>query len=262
MKIIFSHLSNVNPFTNVDPKINLSLAKLSNFLIQKHGFKTAFWGDQNSIKIFKEIPYDEIVDFKHDYIQEFSPSFWSISKLLAMSEINEPFLHIDHDLFLFKTFYEDFLNQNVIYFHDEFYYDNLIESFQKDFELQPKNIINFKNSSKNCALIGGQNYKILNKISKEILEFILENQELIKNLIKSENIKKYPKFMPAVLTEQVWIFKYLEYYKENSTPYLKEKDLSKISIEGYIHNVCHLQEQKNNDLIQKTLYKMNKYLNL
>ena len=262
MRIVFSNIVNVNPYTKVDNHLNVEMAKLSNFLAQQQGFKTTFFGDKKSIEIFNNVKYDEVNELNDDRIKNISPSLWSIGKLLTISKIKEPFLHLDHDLFLFKKIDETFLNKNLVYFHNEDYYDSLMDNFQTSFEFQLLNIQNIQNTSKNCAIIGGQNYKILNTVCNEILDFIFQNKNEINLKLNSDKILNYPKFMPAVLIEQVWIFKLLNYYKEEFSPLLKEKSLHDLSLEAYTNNICHLQETKNTINIQKSIRKMNKYYNL
>jgi hypothetical protein len=261
MKIIFSHFFDVRPLVNINEQLVLQMAQFSNYLIQKHGLKTIFCGNKASIEKFKSIPYNEFIQLEEYTIENLKPYFWNISKLLVMSQIKEPFIHVDSDLFLFKNFDEDFLNKNIVYFHDENHNDNLTNNFQERFKIQPLNGKNFKNSSRNCALIGGQNYKLINKISSEILEFLLSNESYIKAIFENGEINNYPKFMPSVLIEQVWIFKLLDFYKNEYTPYLKSKTIEDLNLEGYIRNISHIQSEKNNPIVQKTLYELNRYIN-
>lgn len=269
MKIIFSRLSNVSQSFKLDSYIEIEMAKLSNFLVQKHGFKTIFYGDETSIELFQEIPYDQILKIDNNYNNEISKKLWSIGKLLVMSQVKEPFIHMDYDLFLFKNFDYEFLKKNIIYFHNETYLDNKVDNYQKAFKLEPLNCKNFNNRSFNCAIIGGQNFQVLNMVSQEILNYIYDNKNEINKFLDYQN-HEFSHFMAAVLIEQVWMFKLFQYYKENYFSYIEidntnidiNKPLKYIGLEAYTKNICHLQGAKKQQFILNNIIKMNKFLKI
>lgn len=266
MKIIFSNLYMSRFKYNLDAnklKHNIEMAKLSNFLIQSHGFETYFYGDQDSLNSFKDVNCNKFYELKDPRIKEIPEQMWSIGKLFAMLEVNEPFIHIDYDIFLFKNFDEDFLKKDIIFYHNEFHLDSLVEEYQRYFELKPSNTQSFRARSYNCALFGGQNFKLIHNICNEIIDFIIENKKEINQKLNHKDSLNYMPFMPALLLEQVWIFQLLKHYKEEFTSYLKHtENLFVIGQEAYVKNICHLQGSKSENIISKNILSMNKYLSI
>jgi hypothetical protein len=259
MDIIYSNF--VNMKNSIAGSDNPNMLKFSNYLSQEHGFKTIFYGDKRSIEIFKDIPFNEVHELNDPRIQKMPKELWSISKLFAITQVNRPFIHMDQDFFLFKKFKRSFLEQNIVYFHDEFWVDKKTKNYQSFFKLDPSKI-KFKDRSYNCAIIGGKNFNILKNICNEIIDFVVDNNEYITKKLNSKKSKNFDKFMPPVLVEQVWIFKLLKYYKQNFKPFLKTKAFVELSEEGFVKHVCHLQSQKNDVIVKKTLNQINSYLNI
>lgn len=259
MKIIYSNFSDVK---NISSTQSYEMLKLSNFLSQTHGHYTIFYGDDISLKNFKSIAFNEIHKLNDTRIQEIPKQLWSISKFFAILNTNEPFLHIDNDVLLFRNINQELLEKGVIYLHDEFHMDKEVEKFQCFFNIQPKNGTEYINRSYNCGIFGGQNFSIIQEICNEIIEFIIENKNKINNILNSEDSKQFEPFMPAVLVEQVWIFKLLNFYKQKFEPILKGKTLAEVSDAGYVDNISHLQGTKNQCITQETILKMNNILNI
>lgn len=270
MNIIYSNVNDVKNSYKL-PHI-VEMLKLSNFLVQKHGYKTTFYGDQESINIFKDIPFHYVYELKDPRIKEIPKELWSIGKFFAILQTNEPFLHIDNDIFIFKKLDENYLNKNILYFHNEHYFDNIVNAYQNHFSLQPKNGEFFKNTSYNCAIFGGQNIEIIKLICNEIINFILDYKDQINSILENKD-KKFDldsknnslfsiTALPAMLVEQIWIFKLLQYYKQEFKPLLNGTTLKELNKDAYIKNICHVQGDKKNPIIINTLIRMNKYLNI
>lgn len=67
-------------------------------------------------EFLKDIPYTNIELFEEEIPSNFS-RVWTMSKLFAFKQIankNEPFLHIDYDVFLFKKLPEYFINGQIV----------------------------------------------------------------------------------------------------------------------------------------------------
>jgi len=264
MKIIFSNL-NMSRFKDFDDetlKVTNEMAKLSNFLVQEYGYKTCFYGDKYSLNFFSNINYSEFNELNDERVNEIPQKIWSIGKLFSMLKPNEPFIHLDYDIFLFKNFDKDFLNKDLVYYHKELYRDSKLDEYQSFFELIPVKTRSFINRSYNCGLIGGKNFKILQKICEEILSFIIDNKKEINIKLNSAENLNFPKYMPSVLIEQVWIFQLLKYYKQVTTPYLLNTDLELIAKESYLKNLCHIQGGQSKKLVIKNILSINKYLGI
>lgn len=266
MKIIFSNLCK-NQFQKIlnEASLNatLEMVKLSNFLVQNHGYKTCFYGDRESLELFSNIKFNEAFELKDERINLIDPQIWSVGKLFSILNVNEPFIHMDYDVLLFRNFDKNFLNNDVLYYHNEFHIDLVMKQYQSFFQFQPVNTKFFKNRSYNCALLGGKNFRILQKICEEIINFIVNNQSEINKKLNSKENLSFPHFYPPVLIEQVWIFQLLKYYKQKFTPYLNStENLKIINKESYAKNICHLQGWKSKDLVSKNILFMNKHIGI
>jgi hypothetical protein len=262
MKIIFSNLWEYR-LNESSLNTTFEMAKLSNFLVQNHGYKTCFYGDRKSLEFFSNIKFNEFFELKDERLNFIPHQIWSVGKLFSILNVNEPFIHMDYDIFLFKNFDKNFLNNEVLYYHNEFHLDSLLKEYQSFFQFQPVNTKFFISRSYNCGLLGGKNFKILQRICEEIINFIVDNQEVIRKKLDSKKNLSFASFLPPVLIEQVWIFQLLKYYKQEFTPYLNQtKNLKIINKESYAKNICHLQGWKSNDLVSKNILSMNKYIGI
>jgi len=256
MKFIFSNWSDA-----VGHKTSsLELAKISNFLIQAKGFETVLFADKGSIEHFKSVPYNEIHEIKDYEMENIPKSLWSMSKLVSMSKMNEPFLHVDFDLFLFK-FDELCLKKNIVCLHSESYFDKNIKILQKIVGIQPEKTLNSIARSYNCGIIGGQNFEFLKKASNEILEYVRENKSHIEEVYSNNlNNKDITIQIMPVLVEQVWMFQLFKFYNEIFYTYLDSDSPSthKFQNECYIKGFIHFQKGKK---VKNCEYTINQFIN-
>jgi hypothetical protein len=213
MKIIFSYVTN----NNAPSQSSVELAALSNFLVKKQNLKTVFFGDKIAISNFKNIEYDEFVELKDDELLQLPPSLWSMNKLMAVRQINEPFLHLDCDMLLFKDLHKLQYDHDIVCFHDEYFIDHHFQTLQDLFQIKPEQCNNYITRSYNCGIFGGNDYQSYHKAIDILFEFIKNNYTHIeyisskyrndKNLAKQAN---YDFFHPPVLVEQIWMFQLLQ----------------------------------------------------
>lgn len=213
MKVIFSYLELDSHFF-----CNLEMAKLTNSYAQQHGYKTCLYTDENGYrKLTPYINYDEVILFDKEVTSQLNPNIWSIGKILAMSMVKEPFMHIDFDLFLMKPLPNDFINKDFFSLYPEpwlFVIPEYEESILEVYKLydHPEEL-DFKDfCSYNFAIVGGQKFKEINSVCSRLIDFsISKGQTLEKFLDKklfNKNIKK-PLFSHpwslAVIFEQILI---------------------------------------------------------
>lgn len=120
------------------------LFKLSFLLLKNLGYDIHFYGDDLSLKEFKDIPWD----YKDNNLEKIDKKYyrtWSIGKLFAINEAcknYENFFHIDGDIFIFNRL-PDNLIENIVCFNKE-------------------NIYNFSRLYQNCKFLPNE-LKILPK---------------------------------------------------------------------------------------------------
>ena len=183
---------------------NKEMSSLSNHAAKKLGYKTCLYTDKYGYDLLSSINYDEIIIFDSQLLQSFNKKIWSLGKILAMSLVNEPFIHLDFDVFLFKKidpeieqkklfslYHEVWINQNI-----NLYIQKIFKVIESPFG--EKTDINNLNSY-NFSIVGGQEFKKINDVCKKIIDFAIYNKE------KIDEVELIEKWNAAVLFEQIMI---------------------------------------------------------
>jgi hypothetical protein len=156
-------------------------ASLSCKFLKKHNFTTILYTDYYSIEYFKHIPYDDIIILDIPSIKPNIPKdCWSVSKLISGSVTNEPYFHIDTDLFLIENHIQNFADSKFFLLHAEpwYKYTNLIPKINDLFDY-----ISYDSLSYNNAIFGGQNYVDMNKNIINLIDTVIENYANIENIL-------------------------------------------------------------------------------
>jgi hypothetical protein len=248
MKFIFSYLN----LKNRQPNINL--AKVSNFLIQKQGFETFFFGDEKSLNFLKTVPFNKKFEIEKKEIENIPKCIWSASKFIAMSKMTEPFVHVDFDFFFFQI-QKSLFDQNIVCLHSENSHEHLVGYLQKSMQIYPKEIRTIRQISYNCGIIGGVNFNFLKKISLYLLKYLSDNKLIIDKMYldslhneKNQNITLIP-----VLVEQVWMFQLFKFYKEEFKTYIESDLMDKgFQLECVEKGFLHFQHGEHLKSVNKT----------
>lgn len=195
-------------------------AKLSLKFAKKHNYQTVLFVDEQSFKLFESLPYDEIKIINSSLTKKISQHYWSFSKLYAYSQMKEPFVHIDFDVFMFSDFLKPYVNWPYFAFDKEKWTKNIglpaKHLFQKYFPQLEKYEIKY---SYNCSVVGGSNYESFNKAAEQTIRFIKKHQEtFIKhaeiNFVKTYKTEGILPWYLSLLFEQI-IFIHLLMNNEN-----------------------------------------------
>ena len=232
------------------------MANTSNFFAQKNKYKTILYCDEQNFDLLKNIPYNEIKILPSKIMNEIPRGLWSMAKIVALSDIEEPSIVIDLDLFLFKKLDKKKLDTDIIYLHDEPYSPNFVDpllEWCKEVIFPEVKHLN-SNLSHNCGIIGGQNYKAIKSVAKEIIELVIQNNKKWDELSKQESknifLKKYypldenALFIPIVLIEQIWMFDLFKLYDKNIKikPYFN--NASEYLVDSFAEGIYHIWGQK------------------
>ena len=128
-----------------------------------------------------DLPFDE-VKLTLDSIDE-NTNMWAISKAHAILEMNEPFLHIDSDVYIWEALDKKYLMSNLLVQSNEssesdiqsdFYY-SLYEIHNLYFKgintyLDNSNLIERDIYAYNCGVVGGTDVEFLRKWAKQMIE--------------------------------------------------------------------------------------------
>ena len=221
-----------------------ALAAVSNFLAQNHGYKTRLYTDSINYHLFKNIKYDEVVFLDDGFIKQFPQQGWSLGKLLAMSMVKEPFIHIDFDILLINDLPNHIKSNECFAFHKETYAKNLfrqktIYEFYNKYGVQ--NELDYRETlSTNCAILGGQNFNLINESCNKVIEYSILN--------KSFFDKNYSSLITsiAVFFEQILLLNIIRNKTLLKTipTVIQEETLDKILSKAQELKLLHLWGQK------------------
>jgi len=181
--------------------------------------------------------------------------FWAYPKLYSLTLQDEPFIHIDGDIFIFRKlknelFEADFGFQNRETTYYERTYNRLINFYDKNYNDKPKEWNNNLNSAINCGLMYFKDHNLAKifheNIKKHFIDidkdFLFRLKKELQEIINTTYIT-YP-----LLFEQYYLNCFINNFKHLKTNYLlsdeeiKKEEQGQSTIEGYVH----LIEDKNN----------------
>jgi hypothetical protein len=224
---------------------NTPLAAFSNYLAQRHGYKTVLYTDSINYEQFKNIKYDEFVFLDEKIIEQFPNRGWCLGKLLAMSMVKEPFIHIDFDLLLVNNLPNYIKTNECFAFHNEPYMKELfkppgVHKLYKKYKFQ--NELNYNETeSNNCAIIGGQNYQLINESCEKVIDYAITNRKFFDkfgNLFKTQKTRIY---IP-VFFEQIFLLNIIREKTLSKTipTIIQEETLETISTKADELKIMHL----------------------
>lgn len=237
MKVIFSHWSEAK---SDDSKFFKELAAVSNFLAKKCGYETVLYTDDLGESASYKIEYDNVIRLPQNVLDKFPKTIWNLGKILAASLINEPFIHLDFDLFLTQPIREDLLTKEAIFFHQETWMDRTLSDASFIIKKRPENLNN-NYRSYNCAIFGGTNYKAFNEVSKDVYNFVIEHAEYLEkmniqqNKMKKKGLVGDHLYLP-MLIEQLWIPQLLKSKNINIETVLYDKTFDEYESVDYTEN--------------------------
>lgn len=244
MKIVFSYWSNADP---EHQSVFKELAAVSNYFAKQHGYETVLYADGPGEMLLNKIEYDNIIRLPGYILNKFPRTGWSLGKLYTTSIMNEPFLHLDFDLFLFKPIEDYLLSKDALFFHDEIWMDEVLASSSFVLKRKPeilKDTVNYR--SYNCAIFGGNNYTAFKDTAKYICDFALENSDFLEKMSVQQRKLKKQKLVNdyiylAMLLEQLWMPQILLQNGVNIERVLYNPKMDKYINKNYAENIDFTQ---------------------
>jgi hypothetical protein len=189
------------------PQFHIMAWALSCLKLREHYSDLHLYTDKNGYEIFKNylnLPYKK-VHANYDQINNYHQNLWALPKILTYSVQDQPFLHIDGDVFVWERFCPKLEAGRLIAQNLEEgteYYKGLMSDVQKDLHIIPDFLTDElkKRSigSYNAGILGGSDLKFIRKYANEALRLI--------NLNYTDNDNKIPSFNFNILFEQVLFF--------------------------------------------------------
>lgn len=147
-------------------------------------YEVELYTDQKGYEILinqLQLPYHK-VHVVLDELNHYHKSLWAMPKIKTYSLQNEPFLHVDGDVFIWKAFSDellsgDFISQNLeitTEYYEEMWNDIYPNLVYVPAEMQDY-ISNKNNYAYNMGIIGGGNYEFFKKYAAASSDFVDQN---------------------------------------------------------------------------------------
>ena len=131
-----------------------------------------------------KLPYSKVHVVLND-LDDFHKDFWALPKIKAYLVQNEPFLHVDGDVFIWEKFSDELLKSGIITQNLEItteYYKAMWREIYPNLDFIPAEIEGYVSSKNNFAcnmgIFGGNDLAFIQKYSRKSFEFAERNKKL------------------------------------------------------------------------------------
>ena len=238
------------PFYNV---ISWSLSCLQ---LHKYYDDVALYTTTNSAKFFNDIlqlPYKNIYTSHDDFIM-YHHDLWALPKIYTYSLQEEPFLHLDGDVFIFKLFSNTFLNKSLIAQNVEEateYYTSTQKDLIKYFSYFPISVKkDFKKNTPvkaiNAGIIGGSDIEFIQQFAITAFKYVKRNKMHL-NKINTERFNVFfeQHLFLTMAEEKNKKISYLFNEKINDNEYQNIGNLNEVPCHrNYIHLLGHFKRDE------------------
>lgn len=129
-----------------------------------------------------ELPYTNVKVCLDD-INHYHSDLWALGKVYAYSIQDEPFIHADGDVFIYKKFSEEFENSNLVSQNIEknyLLYQQVFSTIEDNFDYIPNvlfesKILNNQLIGTNAGILGGSDVSFFKDYTKESFHFVDKN---------------------------------------------------------------------------------------
>lgn len=135
-----------------------------------------------------KLPYTK-VHVVLDDLNNYDDNLWALAKIKAYSMMNEPFLHVDGDVFIFESFDKKLMKSDVIVQNIETtsdYYWNMWSKIKTELDFIPEIMENYNNQHHNKAynmgIFGGNNIPFIKKYTETSFNFVNKNKDSLSKI--------------------------------------------------------------------------------
>jgi len=200
MKIVQSfwtgNISNItqNSFGWLSSKYNLISWILSVNQLVKYYSNVELYTDELGAEILiskLKLPYTNVHIVLNE-LDNYHNELWALSKIKTYSLQNEPFLHVDGDVFIFKAFPERLLKSNLITQNLEIatdYYKVMWEGITDELLFLPNELSDYNKTKVgyacNMGIVGGNDFKFFKLYANKAFEFVDKNKSAWSKISKN-----------------------------------------------------------------------------
>ena len=167
------------------PEYNLMSWTLSCLRLKEHYNNVVLYADENAKNIlidYLNLPYTEVI-CNLDSLNDYHPQLWALPKIFIYSLQDEPFLHVDGDVFIWQEFDQTLINSGLIAQNLEVatdYYGEIMNSLESALTYFPEEILeDRKNGNEihayNAGIFGGTDIAFFKDYTHKSFEFVKKN---------------------------------------------------------------------------------------
>jgi hypothetical protein len=169
-----------------------------------------------------QLPYSKVTVTLED-VNHYHNDLWAIGKLYTYSIQEEPFMHIDGDVFIWKKFEEDINNAPLIVQNLDadlpFYYP-ILNEVEENLAYIPEVVKEQRQKNRivkscNAGVFGGNDIPFLKKYCDKAFEFVNKNQEHLDKI----NVGYF-----NCIYEQYLFYCMIDHYEKEVQPVLNDLD--------------------------------------
>lgn len=216
--------------------------KVSAYLVKKYHGNINLITDFRGAEELKNVAEWDSIDLSLETLPKEYSKIWSLGKIKAIRTLSfkkEPFLHIDHDVFITKKIPDRVLNNElVLQSFDSLPLKGVLSIF---FNTKCKNKYLAKDTVPlkhyNCGIIGGYDSLVLGQFADSSIKMILDRDNKSCWLDNNENEFLLEYFSKALIVEQYYLSAFIQNKQLkpklliDSNYYPKESDIEN----GYLH---------------------------
>lgn len=182
------------------------------------------------ILVTDRVGYDILIDRLHlpysdvivclDELSKYNPNLWALAKIKAYGVLDEAFIHVDGDVFVWDKFdccleNHDLIVQNIETTTE--YYRTMWADIRPSIEFLPEAMVEYdqdiSHRAYNMGIFGGYDISFIKDYCKQAVDFVDQNLEQV-NKLKGINFN--------IFFEQVLLYGLAVRYGKNVATYIKE----------------------------------------
>jgi hypothetical protein len=183
----------------ISPEYNLMSWALSCLQLKQSYPEVTLHADNVSAKMLIDtlrLPYDKVT-CDLNCLDKYHPQLWALPKIHTYSKQQNPFLHVDGDVFIWNQFDEELLQSKLIAQNEEsatVYYENILQSLEKELSYFPTEIVAERKLENpihafNAGILGGHDIEFFQEYTSKAFKFVDKNiQSLSKINVSNFNI--------------------------------------------------------------------------
>lgn len=175
------------------------------------------------------LPYTDVIVCL-DELSKYNPNLWALAKIKAYGALDEPFIHVDGDVFVWDKFdtslgHHDLIAQNIETTTD--YYRTMWNQIRSAIDILPEAMEKYNqdisNKAYNMGIFGGNDIPFIKAYCKQAFDFVDQNLEKV-NKLDGINFN--------IFFEQVLLYEFASSYGKDVATYIKE-DIGDNEYQGF-----------------------------